>query len=400
MSKFWKVVRHEYTRHVFRKRFLFGLFSVPLMVVVMIGVVLLIALSQENGKPLGYVDRSSLLSQAVPMTQPGALQKRIQIISFPSEPQARQALDSGQIQAYFVLGKDYLQTGNARLVALQKEPSQGALDQFRAFVRANLLANQPPQVARRLAQGDSLLVRSEDGSRQLMQGDWFNLLLPIFAGLAFMMAIFTTSGYLMQAVVEEKENRTMEVLVTSVSPMQLMSGKIIGLIGVGLTQFLGWVSFGILGVLLGRNFFSWMQSASLSPSILLWSFIILIPSFVMVASLMVAVGSTVTEAREGQQISGLFTMPVVIPYWFIGLIMKNPNGLLSQLLSFFPLTAPVTLTLRMAFAIIPLWQLALNLLELTLAAALAMWLASRAFRLGMLQYGQRLTLRQLIRRRA
>jgi ABC-2 type transport system permease protein len=399
MSKFWKVVQHEYTRHVLRRRFLFGLFSVPLMVVLMIGVVLLIALSQENGKPVGYVDLSGLLFQSVPLPQPGALQKSVQFIPFSGEAQARQALDSGEIQAYFILEADYLKSGDARLVSF-KDPSQGAQDQFRAFVRANLLASQPVDVARRLSQGDNLLVRSADGSRQLGHGDWFNLLLPIFAGLAFMMAIFTTSGYLMQAVVEEKENRTMEVLVTSVSPLQLMAGKIIGLIGVGLTQFLGWIGFGVLGILVGRNFFSWMRSASVSPAVLLGSFVILIPSFVMVAALMVAVGSTVTEAREGQQVSGLFTMPIVIPYWFVALIMQNPNGLVSQVLSFFPLTAPVTLTLRMAFTVIPLWQLGLNFLELVLAAVLAVWLASRAFRLGMLQYGHRLTLRQIVRRRA
>ncbi len=399
MSKFWKVARHEYTRHVLRRRFLFGLFSLPLMVVLMVGVVLLIALSQEDGKPVGYVDHADLLSQAVQLPPPGALQKSVKMVAFSDEAQARQALVAGKIQAYFILGADYLENGNARMVSL-KEPSPEAQDQFRSFVRASLLASQPAEVAARLAQGDNLVVRSADGSRQLKQGDWFNLLLPIFAGLAFMMAIFTTSGYLMQAVVEEKENRTMEVLVTSVSPLQLMAGKIIGLIGVGLTQFLGWVGFGVLAVLVGRNYFSWMKSASLSPSLLLWSFIILIPSFVMVAALMVAVGSTVTEAREGQQISGLFTMPIVIPYWFVSLIMKNPNGLVSQVLSFFPLTAPVTLTLRLAFSVIPLWQLGLNLLELGLVAVLTVWLAGRAFRLGMLQYGQRLSLRQIIRRQA
>jgi ABC-2 type transport system permease protein len=399
MSKFWKVVQHEYTRHVLRRRFLFGMFSVPLMIVVMIGVVLLIALSQESGEPVGYVDHSDLLSQAVPLPPPGALQKRVKFIAFSDEANARQALDSRKIQAFFILEAGYLETGDARLVSL-KEPSQGVQDQFRAFVRANLLASQPADIALRLSQGNNLVVRAADGSRQLEQGDWFNLLLPIFAGLAFMMAIFTTAGYLMQAVVEEKENRTMEVLVTSVSPLQLMAGKIIGLIGVGLTQFLGWISFGVLGILVGRNYFSWMQSASISVSVLLWSFVILIPSFVMVASLMVAVGSTVTEAREAQQISGLFTLPIVIPYWFVALIMKNPNGLVSQVLSFFPLTAPVTLTLRMAFAVIPSWQLGLNILELALVAVLAVWLAGRAFRLGMLQYGQRLTLGQIIRRQA
>ena len=102
----------------------------------------------------------------MPLPQPGALQKSVKIIAFSDEAQARQALDSGKIQAYFILEADYLKTGDARLVSM-KEPSQGVQDQFRAFVRANLLASQPADVARRLSQGDNLVVRSADGSRQL-----------------------------------------------------------------------------------------------------------------------------------------------------------------------------------------------------------------------------------------
>ena len=174
MSKFWTIVQHEYKRHVLRKRFLFGLLSVPSIVVVMIVVILMIALSQESGKPVGYVDHSGLLSQAVPLPSPGPLQRSVKIIQFADEAQARQALDSGSIQAYFVLESNYLETGDARLISM-KEPSQSAQDQFQAFVRENLLASQPAEISMRLSQGDHLVVRSADGSRQLAQGDWFNL---------------------------------------------------------------------------------------------------------------------------------------------------------------------------------------------------------------------------------
>jgi len=213
-----------------------------------------------------------------------------------------------------------------------------------------------------------------------------------------MLAIFSTSGYLMQAVVEEKENRTMEVLVTSVSPGQLMSGKVIGIIGVGLTQIIVWILFAVAFVLVGRQINDLFRSLHFSINSILLILIMFIPAFLTVAALMVILGVTVTDAREGQQVSGLLTMAVVIPYWLAVVIMTNPNGLLAVIMSFFPLTAPVTVSMRVMFTTIPTWQLALNLVVLVLAALSSLWLAGRAFRLGMLSYGKRLSLREILGR--
>jgi ABC-2 type transport system permease protein len=199
----------------------------------------------------------------------------------------------------------------------------------------------------------------------------------------------------MQAVVEEKENRTMEVLMTSVSSTQLMSGKIIGIIGVGLTQLLAWIGFATLAVLAGRYYFPFLEAIHISFSSVGLLVITLLPAFVMVAALMVAVGATVTDAREGQQIASLFTFPVVIPYWFTYQLMSNPNGPLAVGLSLFPLTAPVALTMRVGFTYIPMWQVGVTTGILVVSALASLWLAGRAFRLGMLQYGQRLSWRQL-----
>ncbi len=394
MNKFWKVVSYEYTRHVMRKRFLFGLLSVPLMIALMVGVVFLLILTQMNHKPIGYVDQSGLLADPKPAPASTSLGPRVKIEPFTSEALARQALDAGQIQAYYVLDSNYLRTGQARLVSVD-QPDLSVQNQFLDFLRVNLLAGQPEQVAQRILEGNHLVIQSADGSRQVGENDWFNVLVPFVAGLAFMIAIFSTSGYLMQAVVEEKENRTMEVLITSVSPQQLMGGKIIGIIGVGLTQVLAWFGVGILSILVGRNFIPWMSAIRLSRDTAALLIVTFIPSFIMVSALMAAVGATVTEAREGQQITGLFTLPIAVPYWLAAVILNNPNGPVAVILSFFPLTAPATLAMRIGLVEIPTWQFILNILILALTALGALWLAGRTFRLGMLQYGQRLSLRQI-----
>jgi ABC-2 type transport system permease protein len=199
----------------------------------------------------------------------------------------------------------------------------------------------------------------------------------------------------MQAVVEEKENRTIELLITSVSPFQMMAGKIIGIIGVGLTQIVAWLSVAFLAVLIGRSTFDWLQALTISPGFVGLMLVVMLPSFVLIAALMAAVGATVTEAREGQQVSGLFTLPVMVPYWFTYQIMSNPNGSLAIALSYFPLTAPVALTMRAGFTALSIGEVLLSVGLLVLSAIAALWLAGRAFRLGMLRYGQRVNLREL-----
>ena len=117
----------------------------------------------------------------------------------------------------------------------------------------------------------------------------------MIAGIGFIIAMFTSGGYLMQAVVEEKENRTMEVIVTSVTPNQLMAGKIIGDTSVGLTQLLLWILFIVIPILIGRNSFKFLQGIQLSAQTVAVMVFVLLPSFVLVAAIMATIGATVSE---------------------------------------------------------------------------------------------------------
>lgn len=399
MKKFWRVVVFEYSRHVFRKRFIFALLSIPALLAAMALVGLLLLRPERVREPAGYVDLSGFLSNPDGFPEEFRPPGGIEFIAFSTVDQAQLALQEKRVQSYFVLQEDFRQTSQAMWVSLGDLNSQ-VRAQFEQLVRLHLLKNQPEPVIRRILQGNELTIRSVDGSREMGERDWFHVFIPFFAGVAFMVAIFTTSGYLMQAVVEEKENRTMEVLISSVSPSQLMSGKIIGIILVGFTQLLFWIGLALILILVGRNFLPWLKDLQVAGSTLVVLVLTFAPSFIMLSALMTAVGATVTDAREGQQITGLFTLPVVIPYWFTYQLMNDPNGTLAVGLSFFPLTAPVALTMRIGFAAIPPWQLVANITILILAAWAAIWLAGRAFQLGMLRYGQRLSLRQIFGRQA
>ena len=399
MIKAWRIALHEYQRHVFTRRFLLGLLSVPFLMVVMIGLVFLLVSLENKTRAVGYVDQSGLLAQRLPASTDIGPNKQIEILAYPDEDAANEALQADNIQAYYLLPADYLSTGRLKVVHVAKLESPARL-QFYDFLAVNMLSGMDATIANRILSGDEIIIQAVDGSREISsETGWMGLFIPILAALGFVVAMFTAGGYLMQAVVEEKENRTMEVILTSVSPNQFMAGKILADMSIGLTQIFAWLIFIIIAFKVAASKFDILQSIQISPQIMLLGLVILLPTFVMVSAFMALIGATVSEAREGQQMIGLISLPIWIPYMLIGLIMANPNSPLTVGLSLFPLTSALTMLIRQGVTIIPGWQIAVSATILVLSAAGSIWLAGRAFRLGMLRYGKRLAWREIFTRR-
>jgi ABC-2 type transport system permease protein len=199
--------------------------------------------------------------------------------------------------------------------------------------------------------------------------------------------------------VEEKENRTMEILVTSVSPTQLMAGKVVGDLLVGLTQLVVWILFLIIGLKVAPLFIPDMGTMPGIDGKYIWLIAgTMLPAFVMIAAAMGAIGATATESQEAQQMAGFFTLPIVVPFWFVSQIMFKPNGPLAVGLSMFPLTAPIALPLRAGFTNIPWWQTSITITVLVILALFSLWLSGKIFRIGMLHYGKKVSLKEAFRR--
>lgn len=389
MRKLLTIIKHEYTRHVLRKRFIFALLSVPLWIVVAVGAGVLSVLLQTNPSPVGYVDHAEILEGVDTTTVSADRLQAIEFRPYLAEDDAQADLDAKIIQAFFVLPGDYLETLEVRLVFLE-EPNQLVRSQFADILRAGLLKGQNPLVSQRVLNGPQLVIQATQDDRMMSDDEWFKIAAPIAAGIFLIVSVFTSGGYLMQAVVEEKENRTMEILATSLSPMQIMGGKVIALIGVGLTQVAVWGFFPMVVVLLARAFVPFLQGITVDWGVIGLVFLTAVPTFVFVSALMAAIGATVTEAREGQQVSSLITLPVMAPFMLISVLIVNPNGAVAIALSIFPLTAALTLLIRMAFTTVPAWQIALSTILLLASAVGSLWLAGRLFRTGMLMYGKRM----------
>jgi ABC-2 type transport system permease protein len=170
-------------------------------------------------------------------------------------------------------------------------------------------------------------------------------------------------------------------------------------VAIGLTLLVTWVAVGALAVGIGSALgLTWLRDLRTDVPTLLLMLLVLVPAFVLVAAFMAAIGATVTEAQEGQQMTGIIVLPFMIPVYLIVPLMEYPHSLFSIGLTLFPITAPLTIVVRSTFTVVPLWQYAAASAILIACAAGAIWLAGRAFRLGMLRYGQRIDLRELLGR--
>jgi len=394
--KLWLVAQYEYKRNVLKKSFIWALLSVPLLMALIFGLGFLISRLQRDDRPVGYVDHAGLLANPVSSSSDAA--NAIPIIPFSTEAEADQALEAGEIQAYYVLAADYRRTSHAELV-YSEEPSSAATTQFQDFLRVNLVADQPREIARRAAEGSKMIARTPDSHREYGDAPTMGQTLPLVVAFAFIMLIFIGSGSLMDAVIEEKESRTVEILATSISTNKLMAGKLLGVVAVNLTLFVAWAIVITLGVLIAAVALGieWFQNMQLEAQGLLLVAVVLAPAYVLLSALLTTVGAIVAEAQEGQQMSAPFVLLFFIPTWLAVPLLNDPNGPLATGLSLFPFTAPLTMALRNMVTVVPLWQVAASVAILTACAVSAMWLAGRALRLGMLRYGKRLNWGELFR---
>ena len=401
MNKTWIVIKHEYMKHVRKKRFIWAILSLPLLVLMMVAVGFIMVIFQYNDTPIGYIDQSGLLDNSIKYQSeaPLGFMKPVNFIHFTNESEAKLALEGNDIQAYYVLDNNFSKTREIKVIA-NKAPDSSINSDFLTFFKLSIFKQLPEELSNRLLEGASFEIITTSAEKSTNEDNILNFLLPFLAGFLFIMAVNISAGYLLQAVVEEKENRTMEIMVTSLSPNQLMTAKVIGNLSVGLTQLVVWILFGILGILALFRIFPDLQSTKIDLSFLLLTILVFIPAFVMIAAMMAALGATTTETREAQQIAGIFTLPMVLPYWFMGVIMEKPDSPLSIFFSLFPFTAPVTMPMRAAFSNIPVWQIVITISLLFLFAIIALWIAGRAFRLGMLRYGKKLSLKEILTQRS
>jgi ABC-2 type transport system permease protein len=397
MKKLWLAAWHEYTKNIRQKSFLFALFSLPLFIGLSVGLGVIFSSFEENSTPVGYVDNSSLFDNPVSISEVSD-RDRVEFVKFAELPEAQEALENGEIQAIFSIPSEYPENKNIEKY-FWDDPSENAQRDFYDFLQLNLANDHRPEVRNRTAFGTNLIIRTPDGQREFPQNNpSVNIFLPLIVGVAFIMLLLISSGYLMGGFMEEKSNRTIEIMVTSLSPAQLIGSKLLTMLAIGFTMLFTWIIFGALVYIVTESFLdlTWFQDLTLNWRDILTVVAVALPSYVFAAALLLAIGLILGDKQEAESVGPIFFMLGFIPLWFVVAISSDVNGALAVAFSVLPMTSILTIGFRSLFIQIPIWQVIVSVIIQTLCAVGAVWLAIRTFRLGMLQYGKRLRLNEII----
>lgn len=420
MGKLWAVIKREYLERVRTKWFIIATVFGPILFAALMIVPAWLTLKTKSDADISstvIIDATNTglgarVSQAMRGFGAGPeLAPEVRVVA-PSELSAAESLATSQVMredrsGYLVIDQQTAAGESARYAG-RHASSLTAMEQVREAVRNTVLAHRleaagvPADRSAELTQG-RLAFRTE---RITDEGRGGSGAVSAFFGLgiAFLlyMSIILYGQNILRGVIEEKTTRVAEVVVSSVRPETLLAGKVLGVGAVGLTQQLVWVAtvvtfltyrvkiFGAFGIPAPP-----FQLPGISPGDGLLLLLFFVLGFVFYAALFAAVGAMVNSDQEAQQASQPVMLMLVAAAIFIQPVTFNPTGGLATTMSWLPFSSPIIMPLRLSIINVPTSELIGSLIILLLSCLLVVWVAARIYRVGLLMYGKRPTLREL-----
>ena len=421
MRKIGLVIKREYLTRVRTKGFLFGTVVVPLILIAMIVIPALIASRQsDRTMKLAVVDGTGNLAAAIiqglseklPSGDPAyRVVRRVDSVAPEEEKRLREELrrqvNQGELDGFLLIPSQALEgepaafytrnTGDFRLSTTVRRALDDAATVSRLKARGLEVEN-----VRNLLGGIKLtLIKVTQDGEVVERGQ--TVALSIVLMLFLYMTIFVYGLATMQSVQEEKNTRVVEILASSIRPTHLLWGKMLGVGAVGFTQLTVWMGS---GALLGA--YGAIAAAAIRPGltlprislpwpVLLFIALFFISGYFLYASLYAAIGAMVSSTEEAQQVATPINILLGFSPVMLGLVLRDPNSPTAVALSMIPFFSPVHMVLRITIQMPPLWQILLSLLIITLTTSGIVYVSARIYRVGILMYGKRPSLRELVR---
>jgi ABC-2 type transport system permease protein len=417
MRNTWLILRREYLERVRTKSFIISTLVLPaLMIALMVLPSKLAMLKASGTKRLAVVCANPDFARAMQSQLEAGKGKaediesspryKVEIVSTPDEA-TRAALKgrigAGTLDGYVWLSDDALVSRKISYVAretsdfIEAATLQGALKT--ALLRQELRSRGvAAEDADKLMKGVDLNTVSIKGGQEKKGGGPLQFISAIVLVMMLYMTLILYGVAVMRSVLEEKTSRVMEVVLSSATAKELMAGKILGVGAVGLTQIALWVVIGLVattpGLLAAR---SQLSEINLSPAALPAFAVFFVLGFLLYSALYAALGAMVNSEQEAQQWQFLVIMPIIIPVMMMTYVIRQPNAPLSMWMSLVPFFAPILMYIRVVVQTPPLWQIGvcIALLLLTLWGVVA--LCSRIYRVGILMYGKKPTLPEIVK---
>lgn len=418
MQKIFKIAQREYIETVKTKSFILGIVMVPFMIGGIIFFTSRMSRDKTGPRPtvnVAVTDLSNELAAEIkasfdkynqenPKRQIRVQKLEAQEDSDTAKNQARNKLGQGQLDAYVVLDRDILE-GSGKIHLYTYKPKASNLDIFwtienifrKAVVNQRYkMQNLSPELLAKLRHVpiERVEMGSADGQDRVQRETdrVIKMMVPFFFMYLIFMGIVGTGQHMISSVIEEKTSRVIEVLLSAVSPFQLMSGKILGLGGIGLTVVSLWAGAAYLTA-------RWQGlNIDITAELALYFVIYYILGFLLFSSILAAIGSICNTIKETQSLMMPIMMVFIIPLlsWFK--IVQSPDGTLARVFSFLPPLTPMVMILRLS-AGSDIWivEIIASIVLLALTVLAAMWAAAKVFRAGILMYGKRLGLREICR---
>ncbi len=406
MSKISLVAATTFRRHVRSPWFLILTFGIPVLMVI-VGIIPILMETRGALPPIGYVDQTGELAAVESVTVNG---DTLQLTPYQDPDAARRALDAGDIEGYLLIPEDYVAApslggspGATPGFYGERRPSAKLQEAMKAFMREAMVPGEPAWVLDRLNDPSRITYVARQTKERVVQGPALviRIATPAFLAMVFVLSVFASANQMGSAVVREKEQRAMEMVITSISPQQLVTGKVLGMTLLSLTQVALWTVGAVLGIavaLLGQQSITLrIQDLSIPWSALLWAGLLGIPAYFLYAVLGAGMGLIAGDKQQARGLSGMLGILGMSPLYLLATLVENTGGALAVGLTLFPLTALTIALFRMTLSGISTWQLfaSLGIILITLAAEL--WFVARILRAAILLYGQSLQPREILR---
>lgn len=384
MKPLFLIAANVYRRRIRSGSFLLLTFGLPLIMLVAAAVPIL-QLSKESSGALAIVNQTDTLKipSAVSIDD-----RSIEIVTYADEERARQAVSAGELDGYLLIPAGY--PDRHPVYYGLEDPGISTESGFTQALQRAMAPDQPDWVYSRLDNAASVSYQALDGSRV---DEGFGLIVwvatPAVLALMFALAVFTGASQMGGALIQERDERALEMVITSIRPSELVLGKMLGFSLVSLTQLGIWAAGGVGAVLL--YLFSQQQPVALQLpwTPILWALALGVPSYLLFAFTGAGLGIVAGEGTQARQLSGVLGFLGLAPFWLIGLVVQQPAGTLAVALTLFPFSATSVALFRMVLTSVPTWQLAASLVIILVCLLLSGWMLTRLFRTVMLLSGQR-----------
>jgi len=411
------VARFEFLAVVKRWSYLIATFGLPLFLALVSGTVLGVQtyfLSQRavESSAFGLVDEASVVDQSVFESRDGA---RIwtadgnDIIFFDDAETAAKQLEEGVLRSVYVIQSDYLETGEVRAIQSDKTPllsMRGTVIEpiLRSLLRKSLLGGEVEKAVEERVINPARFVRSRlgpGGAEVASVDEALELLMrttiPLFLGILLLTALLSASGYLVQTVTTDKESKIVEVLLSSVTPEEILAGKLFGLGAAGLLQFGVWSSMVVVVALAASAAMAAVVSVPWAALVI--SPVLFVLGYLFLGSLMLATAALGANAAESQKLTMGWAMLAILPLMVLVVLLEDPNGTLGQTMTWIPFTSPLTVIIRLSVDApgVAWWEVAGSIAILVISIGLAIRVGARLFRVGFLLTGSRPSLKELWR---